>query len=575
MNRAEHMFVTRPLVLVAVLAACGGSVQMPPPDRPEPAATRPGIVPPPGPYAPDIDVRHYSVTIELPDSGMHIEATAHIDLRARAAVDSLWFDLTGLRVQRIEAQVRDEKVKPASFTQDSARVHIKLPERAASGDSLRLTIVYDGAAAPGDGLIIRKNVHGDWGAFADNWPDRARFWLPVIDHPSDKATVEFQVRAPAAWEVVANGVRTQLLDAPADVEQKRVWRWRIDQPIPTYLMVIGATNFAIGTVDRCARGGNDPAHPDGCVPVTYYTFPRDSANGARLFRRAGEMLAFYSTLIAPFPYPQLAHVQSSTRFGGMENAGAIFYSERAVAEGRLGEGTVAHETAHQWFGDAVTPGHWSHVWLSEGFATYFGNLYFERADSVQRFREMTTESWRGYLEGEDTDLAIVDTIKTPGNDLLQLLNSNTYNKGGAVLHMLRGLLGDGVFFAGIRRYYQRHVHGTALTRDLQRALEEESGRDLGWFFQQWVFQPGHPILQVNQTWDAAAGEAVITVEQVQKAGWPTFRFPLELAFSVAGNEIRQRFQINGRTETVRLRLAGAPQSMRVDPDGWLLHQRRQ
>ncbi|HSL69271.1 MAG TPA: M1 family aminopeptidase, partial [Longimicrobiales bacterium] len=279
-------------------------------------------------------------------------------------------------------------------------------------------------------------------------------------------------------------------------------------------------------------------------------------------------------LIAPFPYAQLAHVQSATRFGGMENAGAIFYSEQAVARGSLGEGTVAHETAHQWFGDAVTPGDWSDVWLSEGFATYFGNLFFERADSVQRFRQMTAQSWRGYFGSDVKDLAMVDTTAVPNNNLLDLLNPNSYNKGGAVLHMLRGLLGDEVFFGGIRRYYTRHVHANARTRDLQRALEEQSGRDLGWFFNQWVYRPGHPILSVNHTWDAAAGEAVVTVEQVQKAEWPVFRFPLELALTAGSETVRHRAEIAGKTATLRVRMPAAPTALVVDPDGWLLHERQ-
>src|SRR6185369_8760598 len=298
----------------------------------------------------------------------------------------------------------------------------------------------------------------------------------------------------------------------------------------------------------------------------------DSANAAKIFRRADQMVAFLSDLVAPFPYPALAHVQSATRFGGMENAGAIFYSERGIASGNMGEGTVSHETAHQWFGDSVTPGDWSDVWLSEGFATYFGNLFFERADSVQEFRRLTQQSWRGYFQSQVTDLAIVDTTAVPGNDLLQLLNANSYNKGGAVLHMLRGLLGDEVFFGGIKRYYSRYAYANARTRNLQRALEEQSGRDLGWFFDQWVYRPGYPQLRVTQTWDAAASEAVVTVEQTQKATWPVFRFPLELEFDTPSGPVRQRAEVFGKTSTVRIRLSAAPTAMRVDPDGWLLHQ---
>jgi aminopeptidase N len=551
------------------LNGCGGRAPARSPNRPEPAPTRIGIVPPAGPYAPGVDALHYAVAVTLPDSGTFMSANSRADILLRdGSLDTLRLDLTGLRVLRVHTSKNAGKPKPAYFRQDSARLHVPIAARA--GDTIHVAVIYNGS--PDDGLILRKNVHGEWGAFGDNWPDRARFWFPVIDHPSDKATVEFDVRAPDRWEVVSNGVRVQAAQGAADIAQRRVWRWKIEQPIPAYLMVIGAANFAIGTVDRCAQGGNVAPHPDGCVPVTYYAFPQDSANAARIFQRAGRMVAHYSELIAPFPYPALAHVQSATRFGGMENAGAIFYSEQAIQAGTLGEGTVAHETAHQWFGDAVTPGHWSDVWLSEGFATYFGNQFFERADSVQRFRSLLAASWRGYLQSQVKDLPIVDTLRVPNNDLMALLNANSYNKGGAVLHMLRGELGDEVFFGGIRRYYRRHVNGNARTPDLRRAMEEEAGRDLGWFFEQWVYRPGHPVLAISHTWDAAANEAVVTVEQVQKADWPTFRFPLELAFAVGDREVLQRVQIAGRRETVRVRLSAAPRAIRPDPNGWLLHE---
>ena len=558
---------TLPILLsFFLLAACGGPPQVPDLNRPEPAPTRIGIVPPAGAYQQGVDALHYAITVELPDTGSVINASARVDVLLRERLDSMWLDITGMRVRSVRTQVRNERESAVSFRQDSARIYFPIDARI--GDTLHITVAYDGK--PDDGLIIRKNLHGQWGAFGDNWPDRARFWFPAIDHPSDKATVDFTVSAPAQWEVVANGTRTQLMQGAADQAQRRVWQWRITQPIPTYLMVIGATDFAIGTVDRCANGGSAPPH-NGCVPVSYYAFPQDSVNNATVFRRAGQMVAYFSQLIAPFPYPELANVQSATRFGGMENAGAIFYSEQALNRGTLGEGTVSHEIAHQWFGDAVTPGRWNDVWLSEGFATYFGNQFFERADNVQRFREMTAESWKGYLESQVKDIAIVDTTRVPNNDLLALLNANSYNKGGAVLHMLRGVLGDEVFFAGIRRYYRRHIHGNALTRDLQRALEEESGRDLGWFFQQWVYSPGHPVLTVRHSWDAAASEAVVVVEQVQKAQWPSFRFPLELAITAGGAETRQRVQVTGRQSTFRFRLLTAPTAVRVDPDGWLLH----
>lgn len=557
-----------------LLCACGGST------TPEPQTVQPGVepepvaagrVPPAGPYLPGFDVRHYDIVLTLPDTGTFIEGRTSIDIaRTGEAGDTLRLDFVGLRALSVTVTPAGRSPEAAAFRQDDGRLFVALPRAATRASDLRVEVSYDGV--PDDGLILRHNVHGAPSAFVDNWPDRARFWFPSVDHPSDKATVRYEVRAPAGFEVIANGRRSDgrtLGEPPAD----GVWRYEVAQPIPTYTMVIGATDFAIGVVDECAQGGRTETRTDGCVLVSSWTFPQDSANGARIFRRAGDMVRYYSERFGPFPYDDLAHVQSATRFGGMENVGAIFYSEQAIANGTLGEGTVAHETIHQWFGDAVTETRWSHLWLSEGFATYFGMQYFEEADGADRFHELLLESRQGYLDSDVTDLAMVDTLDVPQNDLFALLNANSYNKGGQVLHMLRALLGDSAFFDGLRRFYTRHVHGNAVSADLQRALEEASGQQLGWFFDQWVYSPGFPMVRTSWEWDAAAGEVAVTVEQTQKDTWPTFRLPFEIEFDTPGGKVRRTGEVTERRQVLRFALPGAPTGMRFDPDDVLLMRR--
>ena len=559
-----------PALLLAVAAIC------PPPaaalalQQAEPDPVPAGRVPPPGPYAPGFDVRHYNIAVTLPDSGQRITGRTRIDFdRPEPRRDTLRLDFVGLRVTAVTVAPADGQAEAAAYRQDDGRLFVALPASAARADAITVDVAYDGV--PDDGLIIRENVHGARSVFADNWPDRARFWFPSIDHPSDKATVAFEVTAQAGWEVIANGVRADgRTDAvpPSD----GVWRYEVGVPVPTYTMVIGAVDFAVGVIDPCAQGGETALHTDGCVQVTSWTFPQDSATGARIFSRAGDMIRHYTSLFAPFPYHKLAHVQSATRFGGMENVGAIFYSEQAIAAGTLSETTVAHETVHQWFGDAVTEADWSHLWLSEGFATYFGIQYFEAADGVERFRELLDESAAGYLASDVTDLPIVDTTAVPENDLFALLNANSYNKGGQVLHMLRGLLGDSAFFDGLRRYYTRATHGTALTDDLRQALEEASGLELGRFFDQWVYSPGHPVLRVTWTWDENAAQVAVTVEQVQKPEWPTFTMPITVAFDTPAGEVHREGELTERATVLRFPLDARPTDLRIDPDGWLLEE---
>jgi aminopeptidase N len=529
-----------------------------------------GVVPPPLPYAPGFDALHYHIELDVPAAGGRIEANTTVILAVTTPrPDTLHLDLTGLAVREVRvARGRAGQANRTAFRQAHGRLIMGVPAAVNAGDTLYVHVAYGGE--PTDGLIIRDNVHGQRGAFGDNWPNRARFWFPSIDHPSDKATVSFAVRAPVGWQVLANGRRTdphQRIDEPP---RDGIWRYEMPVPIPTYLMVIGATPFSVGTVDGCAAGGTAPARSDECVAVTSWAFPPDSAHAMHVFRRGGDMIEFYSRVVGPYPYTKLAHAQSATRFGGMENAGAIFYSERAIAEGRDIEGTVAHETAHQWFGNAVTPRDWPHLWLSEGFATYFDAVYFEHADGPQALRAKVEGSRRSYLASQVRDLAIVDTTQIPGNNLLRLLNANSYQKGGWVLHMLRNEVGDDAFFAAVRRYYARHVHDTAVTADLRRAFEEQTGRDLGWFFEQWLFRPGHPTLRHDMSWDAQRGEAVVTIEQVQDPAWPTFRFPLTLELATPAGPVRHTGDVHERRTTIRVPLPAQPASLTLDPDVTLL-----
>jgi aminopeptidase N len=557
-------------VTPALVGTVACAPALPPVPLPDPQPIEVGIVPPAMPYAPGFQAHHYHIELALPAEGRSIDAVTTLFIGVTSPrQDTLRLDLTGLRAFEVgTARGRGEVAASVPFRQEDGRLILPVPGHVQVGDTLVVRVAYGGE--PDDGLIIRENVHGEWGAFGDNWPNRARFWFPSIDHPSQKATVSFAVRAPEGWRVLANGRRTDPHARIGDAAGDGVWRYQMPVPIPTYLMVVGATRFSVETIEACANGRRTAAREDECVAVTSWAFPQDSAHALHVFRRGGDMVEFYSQLVAPFPYTKLAHAQSATRFGGMENAGAIFYSERAIAAGRDIEGTVAHETAHQWFGDAVTPFDWSHLWLSEGFATYFDAVFFEHADGADAFRAKMDGTRRSYLGSEVRGLAMVDTLAIPGNNLLNLLNANSYQKGGWVLHMLRGLLGDDVFFAAVRRYYAAHEHGNAVTADLQRALETESRLDLGWFFDQWVYSPGHPVLRHSMTWDAEAGEAVITIEQTQDADWPAFRLPLTVLLETPAGPVRHEAELRGRRATIRVPAPAQPTSLALDPDGWLL-----
>ncbi len=492
-----------------------------------------------------IDAKAYLFSVTIPDTGQIIHGRTSA-LLSVSGYDTVKLNLLNMQVDSVWRGNGGDAFILVPFHYDGRVLSV-----ATEGKSVvELIIQYHGT--PEDGLIIGPNLRGRRVAFGDNWPERARYWIPTIDHPSDKAQVTFAVTAPRSWRVVANG-KFRLSD-----------RWEESHPIPTYTMVIGAGEFTVSK-HRPVINGRDT------IPIEVWTYPEDSAFADSVpFRRATEIVEVMQRLIGPFPYEKLAHVQSSTKFGGMENSSAIFYAEKPYVERRMGEGVVRHETAHQWFGDAVTERDWPHIWLSEGFATYFDGVIGAALDGDSVLVNAMRSNAEVYFKSDVTDRPIVDSGYTA--DPIKLLNANSYPKGAWVLHMLRGLMGDSAFFRGLRTYYSTYRDSTATSEDLQRVMEKAAKADFGWFFHQWLYQPGYPQLDVSWRYDAGARRVLLGIAQRQKSEWGLFRLPaLTLEFrGPAGAVVRRDVAVTGREADLRVDLPFAPAEVRVDPDGKLL-----
>lgn len=576
------------LVLLTVLPTQGAEAQQASGgDAPEPDPVRAGQADTPATYLNDgFDALHYDVELALPLGAGAIEGHAMIRLLPERPLSEVRLDFTGLRVDEVSV----DDAPTDQFTLLDGVLVITPAQPLPAGREARVAVRYSGV--PDDGLILGNTVHGRPSAFVDNWPNRTRFWLPSADHPSDKATARLSVHAPAGWQLIANGrligrpfatpPGTPLVEAlearqaangGADAgasgrTERRTWIWQTDVPHPTYTLVVGGAELEVDTVGLAACG-SAPASPrvDGCVEVTTWLYPEDAEAGAASFVRAAEMVDFFSDVIGPFPYEKLAHVQSSTRFGGMENSSAIFYDQGAIAAGRNIETTVSHETAHQWFGDSVTEADWSHLWLSEGFATYFGHVFFEYADGVADFARRMAQVRETWFASNDTANAVIGS----GDDLFALLNRNNYQKGAAVLHMLRDEVGDEAFFEAIAQYYARFADRTVLTEDLQAVFEETTGRELGWFFEQWLRQPGYPLLKAS-TGASSQGGLEVTVTQLQGDHAPRFRLSLTLAISGQGvpEGTRRRVELTGATSRFSFPELPADARVELDPGQVLL-----
>ncbi|TWR28518.1 M1 family metallopeptidase [Mucilaginibacter achroorhodeus] len=494
---------------------------------------------------PAIDVQNYRFGITLTDATNLIKGDANITTKILRSTREISFDLTkknatgkGMLVSKVK-----EAGKSLKFTQDSA--HLVINTVAVAGTTHTYHISYEGI--PSDGLIISTNHYGKRTFFGDNWPNRAHNWLPCVDAPADKASLEFDVTAPAKYTVVANGLKIAEQQLPGG---NKLTRWKETARLPAKVMVIGVAEFAVDKV----------ASPDN-VPVSTYVFPEDQEVGFRSYAVAAEILPWFAKRIGTFPYKKLANVQSKTIFGGMENAGAIFYFEESVKDKGI-EALMAHEIAHQWFGDAISEKNWQHVWLSEGFATYMTNLYLESKYGVDSLNKRLMADRKQVFNFEKSYNAPVVDSAFKGS-LMKLLSPNAYQKGGWVLHMLRRKVGDEAFWKGIAAYYKQYNGGNANTDNFRIVMEKASGQDLKNFFNQWLRTAGHPILKMTRSYDDKTKEMVLHIDQETNK---PFNFTLEV--SVDGKLYKR--EVKDVITDLKFPAGSATAELKLDPNTNLL-----
>lgn len=492
-------------------------------------------------FSQNLDVLHYTYKVELNDSNNVIRCSALV--KFKSASSKVTLDLAdNMKV----SAVWDESNNKKYSYQHSAN---KLSINRGSTDSAETTIGINYAGIPKDGLIISRNKFGQRTFFTDHWPNRAHYWLASHDHPSDKASVDFIINAPVHYQVVSNGI---LVEETNTDSKYKLTHWRETVELPTKVMCIGVSEFAVNYSGEVNN-----------IPVYSWVFPGNKIKGFSDYSVATEILPFFIKNIGPYAYKKLANVQSKTIFGGMENASAIFYFENSVTgTGKTAE-LVAHEIAHQWFGNMVTEADWPHIWLSEGFATYFEMLFMENKYGKDTLVHELKANRRKVIDFyKKVQSPVVDTAT---KDYMTLLNANSYEKGGWVLHMLRREIGDSVFWKGIRKYYAEYAGKNAVTEDFRKIMEDISGKDLKQFFYQWLYVAGHPVLKMNQRYDNNKKQLRVTIVQQQPV---LFEFPL----TIGVNGINKNTRVKDRETTVVIDMKSPPSSIILDPGCDLLFE---
>lgn len=502
-----------------------------------------------------IDVLQYDFHLELADKSDKIEGSTAILYTYEKDCEYFELDLVepnlagkGMKVSQVTNRLVGPQTVKYAFTHEKEKLRIERPGK--KGEKAEVLVEY--AGIPADGLIIGKNKYGNKTFFGDNWPNRAHHWLPVVDHPSDKAKVTFSINAPEQFEVIATGAH---IGSKKKGNGMMHHYFQTMDELSTKIMVIGAADFAIDTSGYI-----------GAMPVTAWTFPEASERGFKKYKDAVAVMEFFCEKLGRYPWTKLANVQSKTRYGGMENAGNVFYYEASATDGQDVEDLIAHELAHQWFGNSASEADWHHIWLSEGFATYLADLYMGH-DRGEKFMKERLRGERKKAMGYEQirKAPIVDTTVTNYN---KLLNPNSYEKGAWVLRMLHREVGDSLFWKGIYDYHKKYQYSNAVSSDFQKVMEEVSGQQLEQFFQQWLYVSGHPKVNINWSYNKKTRDILMKIEQTQDE--PTYNLLLDLEIQSAdGEPIRKSVRCMSKITNVAYNLPNDPTNVVADPDVFL------
>ena len=455
----------------------------------------------------------------------------------------------------------DPRGRALRFTADTSGVTVRLGRRAAPGDTVSFTLRYHGRPERGFYFVPRRRVVWTQGEAIET-----RSWVPTYDAPNDKTTWEMLITADTRMSVLSNGRLVEVTKSPDGTKQ--VWHWSQERPASTYLYSIVAGPF---TVLRDNWRG---------VPVDYWVAPDTANAGWRTFGETPAMIEIYSRVLGVnFPWAKYDQsVIPDFTYGGMENVSATTQTDEALhgTEGEPdenGRGLAAHELAHQWFGDLTTTATWAHIWLNEGITTYMESVEEEHS----RGWEAAEWNWLNQQQAAmGADLGFARPLvlgETPGHDPMELFFSgHVYPKGAQVAHQLRRLLGDSVFWAGMRRFLTDNAYRPVETADYAAAMERVSGRDLDWFFDQWCYGIGYPKVQVTRAWDGAARTLTLTVNETQPVDsiHPFFRFPATVRITTRDSVVRREIMVTEQGQRFTMNLPGEPVGFRFDEGGWLL-----
>ena len=511
-------------------------------------------------YAPDrrVDVFHLALDI-----------TPHFDTQTLDGVATMRFAALGLPTRQLWLDAIDLTVHEVTADRpltghhvDGDHIVITFAEPLPPGAAATVRVVY--GAEPKAGLYFRTAamgyVPGDDHLFTQGEAHLHPYWFPSYDYPNERFTTDLTCRVPAAMEVLSNGRR--VADEIDPESGLRVVRWLQDKPHVNYLVAVAAGYF------------EHIEEAYGEIPLEFHTPRSEIAQAANSFRHTADMMAFFEQEIGiPYPWDGYKQVAVADYGGGMENTTLTILGHHTLftdetEEIRSSQGLVAHELVHQWFGDLVTCKDWANLWLNEGFATYYATLYDGHLNGHDSMLYELYGDARS-VTGRGGNLPIVHRRYEHAWDQFDY---RAYPKGQWVLHMLRTQLGQQLYRDIIYTYTERNAWRSVVTEDLNRVVEEMSGRSFDRFFDQWVYHGRHPELAVSYGWDAVRRLARVTVEQTQDVSDEVllFNFSTRLRFVTDAGTVEHDIEVSEAHHDFYVPLPAEPTVVRFDPDFGLL-----
>ncbi|MFC1557133.1 M1 family aminopeptidase [candidate division KSB1 bacterium] len=510
----------------------------------------------------DFDAQHYRLTLAFDLVNKTFQGENTVTLKPlRDGFKECVLDAREL----IVTEVLNYRNVPLKFKQTDEKLFIYLSRSYSYGENVTFTIHYY-AENPQYGFFFSDETpRNPTMVSTDSFPNEARHWFPCYDYPHDKVTMELIATVQKPNKVLSNG---RLVSIKENKENNSVtYHWHQDKPHSTYLSMVAIAPFVV-IKDSL-----------GSLPVNYWVYEKDEEDARRIFKKTPYMIDFFEKLYGyPYPWAKYDQVETPTQGGGAEATSATILGQNVIYDKKADkdfswERTIAHEIAHQWWGDLITLRTWSETWLNESFGTYSDYLYsrFDKGDDegavalLEKKNSYLNEAHNRYIRP-----IVFNRYETPQ----QNFDRHTYPKGACVLHMLRFVIGDDSFFRTLQHFLHKHEFQPVDTHDFMIAVKEVTGQNLDWFFEQYIFKPGHPVFDISYEWIESADKVQLKVNQVQdfSLGIPVYKIPVNISITTSKDKVTKKVWVEQKDELFEFSITEKPLMVRFDEGNHLLKE---